>query len=289
MKDIRTDIAREIGNRFFTLKSDIWGRIAFLAKRYRNDSYLISKSPKVTVYTPTHNRAATLIDRAVESVLEQSYTNFEYLIIGDCCTDNTAELVKGINDSRINFYNLQYSKTKEIQTPENAWLAGEVKAANYALSKSKGQWIARIDDDDIWTRDHLETLITFASEGNYEFVSANSEATRYGKEIVEVGPQAYSDYFKTTGCSRKLKGNPIIGAHSTWVHRDYLKHFRYNPYCWSKNHNRVNDADLVVRFIRCGVRIGHLPKVMVYQYPRRGESTVGFDVIREKLGSSVEI
>ena len=57
--------------------------------------------PLISVYVPTYNRGQILFERAVSSVLSQTYDNFEFIIIGDHCTDNTTELVSKIGDRRI--------------------------------------------------------------------------------------------------------------------------------------------------------------------------------------------
>ena len=65
-----------------------------------------TESPRISVYTPTYNRSELLIERAVRSVLAQTYMNFEYIIIGDHCTDDTKKRLIEIDDPRIQFYNL---------------------------------------------------------------------------------------------------------------------------------------------------------------------------------------
>src|SRR3990167_5480376 len=59
------------------------------------------KFPLISAYIPTYNRGELLIQRAVPSILAQTYKNFELIIVGDHCTDNTAELVAKIKDPRI--------------------------------------------------------------------------------------------------------------------------------------------------------------------------------------------
>ena len=73
---------------------------SFVSKRRSSDKPLIS------VYVPTYNRGELLVERPIPSVLNQTYKNFEFLIIGDCCDDATEELVSKIDDPRIHFHNL---------------------------------------------------------------------------------------------------------------------------------------------------------------------------------------
>jgi glycosyltransferase involved in cell wall biosynthesis len=218
--------------------------------------------PLVSVYCPTFNRSELLANRAIKTVLNQSYTNFEFIIVDDGSTDNTAELVASIKDQRIKYFK---ASRHEYRYPNKAiyhWFAGPVIAANHALDHTNGEWIARIDDDDEWTSDHLEVLLNFAIEGHFELVSSDIEIHE-NDEVKRITP--FSNPRDRTG----------IGATQTWLYRSYLKGFKYNIHCWRKRYFRVNDTDLQYRFWRAGVRIGYLPKVTAVINPRPDESFVG--------------
>ncbi len=220
--------------------------------------------PLISVYIPTYNRCKILMERAIPTVLNQTYMNFELLVIGDHCTDETEKEVTSIDDPRIRFYQIPKRGYRYPPTVENHWFAGPVVAANQALSMVRGKWIARIDDDDTWTEDHLKALLEFAQRRDYEFVSAMYEAERNGKRlVVDVKDE-----------------NPRIGGTQTWLYRSYLKSFGYNIDCWRKAWNRVNDIDLQVRMYRAGVRMGFLERVVAYVLPRPGESTIGLDAYK---------
>jgi hypothetical protein len=129
---------------------------------------------------------------------------------------------------------------------------------------AQGKWIARIDDDDIWTSDHIEALLTFAQKGKYEFVSAVYKTERHGQKMII-----------------DAKGDtPRIGGTQTWLYRSYLRFFKYNINCWRKSWNRVNDIDLQVRMHQAGVRMGFLNKVVAAVLPRPGEVTVGLEAYK---------
>lgn len=239
-------------------------KLRYARARYEHLYTDPQESPLMSVYVPTYNRGQLLIDRAVASVLSQTYTNLELIIVGDHCTDNTAELVSRINDPRVRFFNISKRGYRYPPTAENHWLAGPVVPANKGLEMVRGKWVARIDDDDIWTPDHIEVLLRFAQEGNYEFVSAVYIAERHGKRIVvDVKDE-----------------NPRIGGTQTWLYRSYLRFFKYNIDCWRKSWNRVNDTDLQDRVVRAGVRMGFLDQVVAYVLPRPGEVTVGLEAYR---------
>jgi len=242
------------------------------------------ENPFITVYIPTYNRGEILTRRAVPSVLVQTYKNFELVIVGDCCTDNTESLLSKIGDSRIRFYNLPKRERRYPPRVENHWFAGPVVPANKALELVQGKWIARIDDDDMWTEDHLESLLRFAQRDNYEFVSGQYISQRYGKKSMIDGVKVDGSYYNPHIKDDSTNKSPKIGGTSTWLYRSYLRFFKYNINCWRKKWNRVNDTDITVRIYKAGVRMGFLENVIGYVFPRPGEKTLGLDAykIQEK-------
>jgi len=248
----------------------------YLLKKERKKNLNYSKNDLVSVIIPTYNRSQILLDRALASALNQTYKNLEIIIIGDCCTDDTENKVLAIKDSRIKFKNLIYKKKQSFKIKKNIWLAGEVLAANYALKISTGKWIARLDDDDIWTADHIEKLLNFCLDYNFEFASGYVETPDFEKKE---RPKIISDYFETSHLKSKYVNNPNVGSHSSFFFINYLKKFKYNEDCWRKRINASNDLDLVVRFLKAGVRIGYLNEKVGIEIARPGEKYLGWKAI----------
>jgi len=124
--------------------------------------------PLVSVILTSYNRA-NYIKKAISSVLNQSYKNFELIIVNDSSTDNTLNIISSYKDPRIRIINNE----KNI---------GFVRSLNKAISFSKGQYIARIDDDDIWSGSRkLEKQIRFL-ENNLDYVLVGSGKIIIGKD-----------------------------------------------------------------------------------------------------------
>ena len=104
-----------------------------------------STNPKVSVILPTYNRAR-LLGKAVRSVLNQTYKDLEVIVVDDCSTDNTKEVVKSLDDERIIY----------IQNMKNR---GAASARNTGIEVANGKYIAFQDSDDLWLRDKLEKQI----------------------------------------------------------------------------------------------------------------------------------
>lgn len=121
-----------------------------------------SYSPYVSVLIITYNRER-LLDNAIQSVLDQTYKNYELVIIDDGSTDDTEKLVKSIKtDRNIKYYRLKHS--------------GHIaKVRNYGLKKCTGELIAFLDSDDVWLPERLETQIPAfqASEIGFAFCNVH--------------------------------------------------------------------------------------------------------------------
>jgi glycosyltransferase involved in cell wall biosynthesis len=244
-------------------------------KHYSNSQ----QTPLVSVCVPTYNRGQILIERAVASVLSQTYTNLELIVVGDHCTDNTVDLISKIKDPRLRFFNLPSRKRNYLQTVENHWFVGGAAPANKAMELARGLWLARVDDDDTWSPDHIEVLLRFAQQNQHEFVSGLFVEERFGEQKVVDGVRARDPYYTR----RKKDPNddsPKIGGVSTWFCRSYLRFMKYNVECWRKSWNRVWDVDLSQRIYKAGVRMGFLNQVVAYVLPRPGESTIGLEAYK---------
>lgn len=97
--------------------------------------------PKISVVVPTYNSKQTILE-TINSVLEQTFTDFELIVINDGSTDNTLELLENIKDTRLKIYSY-----------DNGGLSA---ARNRGIVRSTGEFISFVDADDLWTKDKLE-------------------------------------------------------------------------------------------------------------------------------------
>lgn len=139
----------------------------------------------VSIIMPSYN-TANFIEESIKSVLDQTYTNWELIIVDDCSKDNTDKVVK------------KYLKDKRIKYIKNEKNSGAAFSRNYALREAKGKWIAFLDSDDLWNPDKLEKQINFMEKNNYSFsytsykeINENSESlntiVRGPKKISKTG------------------------------------------------------------------------------------------------------
>jgi glycosyltransferase involved in cell wall biosynthesis len=102
----------------------------------------ITKSPLVSVLLPTYNRIDYL-KQSIPSVISQTYRNWELIVVDDGSIDDSICFIRELNDPRIKIFRLRENK-------------GRVVALNFGLSKCQGEYIARLDSDDIFLPRHLE-------------------------------------------------------------------------------------------------------------------------------------
>ncbi|UVI39560.1 glycosyltransferase family 2 protein [Qipengyuania spongiae] len=152
-RDARSPLSAPLrhGGVQFSLASDRFGKKISLARGGREVSTIAERpdrqeapvigDPLVTVIVPTFNRVSTLLP-SVESVLSQTYRNFELLVVDDGSTDGTPSLIREIEDSRVRL----------VQLPQNR---GPSAARNRGIAEARGSLIAFLDSDDLWFEDKL--------------------------------------------------------------------------------------------------------------------------------------
>jgi len=259
-----------IYNRLFSFFDQLKFRIYEITKlrieRKNYNLFISKKNPTIDIILPTYNRSQMLKERSIPSVLKQTYKNFKLIIIGDCCTDDTDKVIENFNDNRIFFKNLEKRKKRYPPTIENHWFAGPVVPINEGLKYINADWICRIDDDDIWTDDHLEILLKHVLETKSEFVSSS-----------------YISYINEKKVLKNFEDEkPAIGGVQTWLYINYLKFFKANINCWRRNWHKVNDADLQDRMHKAGVKMSYINKVTAIIIPRPGDKIVGIKAYKEK-------
>ena len=160
----------------------------------------------VTIITPSYN-CSKFISDTVNSVLSQSYSNWEMIIVDDCSTDNSVEIIERITGDN--------PKIKLIKLENNV---GSAQSRNAALEVASGRFIAFLDSDDIWYTDKLEKQVEFMlkrkapiSFTSYELIDENGVSKNHIIHSVEKLTQI--DYLKNTiiGFSTSMIDTQIVG------------------------------------------------------------------------------
>ena len=149
-------------------------------------------SPKFSVVIPLYNKAKS-IQSTVESVLSQTFADFELLIVNDGSTDGSADIVRAVKDPRVRL----------IDKPNG----GVSSARNRGIAEAKGEWIALLDGDDLWLSTHLENL----SRAISGYSSVNVFYTGFTTDLAKNFIPAFTEFAREEkdGFAAALKGRGI--------------------------------------------------------------------------------
>ncbi|MBQ8939706.1 MAG: glycosyltransferase family 2 protein [Paludibacteraceae bacterium] len=158
----------------------------------------------VSIIMPTYN-CEQFIRESIDSVLAQTYTAWELLIVDDCSTDNTAAVMVSYTDPRIRY----------MRNDRNM---GAALTRNRALREAKGRYIAFLDSDDLWTPDKLEKQVAFMRQHCYAFsYTCYSEMDSDGQPtgVLVSGPSRITKAgmyaFCWPGCLTVMYDTQIVG------------------------------------------------------------------------------
>lgn len=210
-------------------------------------------TPLISVLMSTYNETTKELDESINSILQQTYSNFEFLIIND--NPNNYELektLKSYKDSRI----------KIIHNEENL---GLVKSLNSGLKYCNGQYVARMDADDISCPSRIQDELLYLQNNRLDMVGSYIEAIdENGKTIKPLMrfPKNHNQIVKF------MRWGSCI-CHPTWLLKREacfeLQGYRKTPHC--------EDYDFILRAIAHGYKVGNIPKVeLSYRIRQSGVS-----------------
>lgn len=162
-------------------------------------------SELVSIIMPSYN-TGRFIKETIDSVLAQSYLNWELIIVDDCSTDNSDEVIKS------------YLADPRIRYIKNEINSGAAVSRNRALREAKGKWIAFLDSDDLWEPEKLEKQIAFMQDNGHHFsytnyIEIDEESVPNGKSVT--GPKRITKQgmynYCWVGCLTVMYDAEVIG------------------------------------------------------------------------------
>lgn len=215
-----------------------------------------NNNPRVTVILPTFRRAKSgTFEKAVESVIAQSYENWELIIVDDASTDGTKELIQ--------FYMELDSRISTIRHLKNVGLPAISEYEGYC--RAKGEYIAFIFDDNVWEKDHLMLAMKTMLKENVKFTYGITKI--FDKNgAIEIGWNI--DF---------LPGSNFIGNGAVVVHRDIIEDVGFfDPHVLL---TRICDWDLWVRIHR-KYEMKLIPQIVTNEYGV---------ILKDSLGNTVKL
>lgn len=210
---------------------------------------MICNGVLVSVIIPLYNRENT-IQRAVDSVLNQTYSNIEVLVVDDGSTDNSVEMLKKYhNDNRVKIF------CQESNQGANA-------ARNRGIREAKGEYIAFHDSDDAWVPDKLEKQLKCMETENYDVCFSSFK--RFFTNSSQIVPDI-SEQLSSTVVRERLKAGNVVGTPTLVIHRDVVK----TVGMFDEEMPRLQDYEFAIRIAK-KFDFGFVNEPLVIEYQTEG-------------------
>lgn len=205
------------------------------------------KKGLISVIMSNYNTPEEYLREAIESVLNQTYQNFEFIIVDDCSTDNSLEVIKSYDDPR-------------IYVIENHMNMGITKSLNRAIKFAKGEYVARMDADDICLPERFQKQV--------DYLKKHSDTIVCGTWVELFGDGA-SVYHEKYSCKvlperEELQINLLFGNHMNIIHPTAMfnhKLLKENNITYNENYIFAQDYRMWVECAQKG-ELANVPEVL---------------------------
>lgn len=226
-------------------------------KKKREDAM----NPLVSVVIPAYNREKTIL-RALNSVLRQTYSNIEVIVVDDGSTDSTAQVVNNCADERIRLICLSSNQ-------------GANRARNTGISEAKGEYIAFQDSDDEWLTDKLEKQMEYIYKTSVKAVYCPYILCNEDKTSVVPGNYMNRDMCEKNVAETLKKGN-IVGTPTLMVKRELFSKIGM----FDVDMKRFQDYEFVIRLVK-NEFLGYVKEPLVKAYRMEQSITSNVSLILE--------
>ena len=199
-------------------------------------------NPEISVIMPVYNGDKFLI-KSIKSILNQTFKNFEFIIINDGSSDNSLKIIESFDDRRIKFFN-------------NLENRGISFTLNKGLKVAKGKYIARQDQDDISLPDRLTLQLEYIRECNIDLVDTNLIFIDENDHYVQDYEKRYFTPNETLGHLFFYEINHSSIMCKSSLFKKYNIKYRKRP---------TEDFDLFIRLAKAGMKAGRIDKILIKQ------------------------
>lgn len=198
--------------------------------------------PLVSIIMPAHN-AEKYIRQSIQSVINQSYQNWELIITDDASTDQTLEAIESFNEDRIHILKL----TQNV---------GAAIARNTSIERAKGDFMAFLDSDDLWHKDKLAKQIAFMQNNKISFSSTEYGNIDENGQLLNITQN--HDQLDYDGILKYCPGNSTVIYNTKQLGKFYIPNIR-----------KRNDFVMWLQVIKSAKKLYGLPEVLTYYRVRQ--------------------
>ena len=222
----------------------------------------------VSVIIPVYNQEK-YIEQCLNSVVNQTYTNLEIIVIDDCSTDSSINIVN-------NFMNKD-NRIKLIELPENK---GVSTARNTGIDMATGDYICFIDSDDVWVLNKIEKQVKFMNENNYEFIYSNYAYLSERHKNSNIN----NNRNKTTNVPKKITYKEAIKNTTIFVSTVMLNmHKLTKEQIYMPNYEIAQDTATWWKILKYGITAHGMSEVLAFY--RVGIKSLSSNKFKAVLGS----
>jgi glycosyltransferase involved in cell wall biosynthesis len=206
------------------------------------------KKIAISVVMPCYN-TERYIQEAIDSILNQTFENFEFIIINDCSNDGTNDVLNSLTDKRTIIIN-------------NSSREGNFRSRNKGLGVAKGKYICVMDSDDISCLERFEK--------QYRFMEENTQYAALGSDIVVFNENVSSSFQKLRNNDEmkvRLLQDSVCAHPALILRHEFLKQ---NNMCYNEDYYYAADYNMLVDISRTG-KITNMPELLLYyrQHPKQ--------------------
>lgn len=225
-------------------------------------------NPFVSILIPTYNSSQYISD-TIMSVIDQSYKNFELIIIDDESTDNTLDILDYFKekDARISYYQIKHSGRPSIPF-------------NYGLKLAKGKYVAFLGSDDIWEKEKLSAQVYYL-ENHYEAVLVYSMSVTFGDvNILSPKYEVLPLPFRAARTKDDLvKIGNTLPASSVLARLEIVKKVGYHD---EDPALELEDYHLWLKMTSYGI-MGFIPRIHLYYRVHQNQFSGNWEIRRERI------
>lgn len=205
-----------------------------------------SSSPKVSVILPAYN-AERFLKESIDSILNQTFPDFELIILNDGSTDKTEEIILSYNDPRIRY----------IKNEQNLKL---IKTLNKGIDLAKGKYIARMDADDISLPERFEKEVAYL-ESHPDVAVVSCFPYNMNMDGKLLGKSSYFSVTRPLPCKFVSMFEPSICHPICMFRADAIKSYKYND---SEEYLHIEAYELWNRMFHTGAKGSMIPEFLLY-------------------------
>lgn len=198
--------------------------------------------PLISVIMNCHD-GEKFLKKSIDSIISQTYKNWEIIFFDNKSRDNSSKIVKRFKDKRI-----RYFKSNKFLNLYNA--------RNLAIKRAKGKYITFLDTDDLWTKDKLQTQLSFLFKNKeYKIIYSNYF---FLDEIKKKKKKRFNFLLRSGSITQNLLDEYSIGILTAMIEKNIFQKNIFN-----KNYNIIGDFDFFIK-ISQKLKIGYIKKPLAF-------------------------